>query len=74
MVVDRMKGAKMLDEKLLKRAVDMINEAYDAFFVDDELFDQYEDRIEYYAKKLGVSYNWLEDCATLTREYGWDRD
>lgn len=68
-----MKGVKMLDEKLLKRAVDMINEAYDAFGVDDELFDQYEDRIEYYAKKLGVSYNWLEDCATDARMYGWGR-
>lgn len=39
----------------------------------DEWFEKYENRIERYAKQLGISYNKLEDDATEVRELGFDR-
>lgn len=65
----------------LEKALKAITRAYDclcdAIDNDDDTEaeiwgDMYENRIEYYAKKLGVSYNWLEDSATDYRLYGWD--
>lgn len=60
-------------EKWLRNAVDNINEAYNAFGIDDDLFDLYEPRLERYAKLLNVDENWLEDVATEVRLFGWER-
>lgn len=65
-----------------KKAIKSINKAYETacYFMDDdknadadEWFEKYENRIERYAKQLGIDYNKLEDDATEVRELGFDR-
>ena len=55
-------------EGQLKNYCEWINHAY---YHD---IDSYEDLIERYAARLGVSYEWLEDTATCVRHRGWDND
>lgn len=60
--------------KAITRAYEALGEAIDNGYDDDANIwgEEYENRIERYAKRLGVSYNWLEDAATDYRLYGWD--
>lgn len=50
-----------------KQAIDSINRAYE-----NEDYNSYENRIERWSKRLGISYNKLEDDATDVRMYGYD--
>lgn len=49
------------------KAIRSINRAYEA-----ELYDEYENRIEHWSKKLGISYDRLEDDCTDVRMYGYE--
>lgn len=49
------------------KAIRSINRAYEA-----ELYDEYENRLEHWSKKLGISYDRLEDDCTDVRMYGYD--
>lgn len=49
------------------RAIDRVNEAYEA-----EDYDKYEDLIERYSARFGVSYNFFEDACTDVRYWGRD--
>lgn len=51
-----------------KRAIKCINDAYEKV-----QYNRYENCIERWSKKLGISYNKLEDDATEVRELGFDR-
>lgn len=63
------------------QAIKSINKAYLAgcYFMDDDKladadaeFEKYENRLEYWSKRLGIDYNKLEDDCTDVRLHGYD--